>query len=982
MKKNLLSFSLSLLCAITSLSAQNHFYVLDSIEGAAPHNISANGKYVAGSIGTKIGFLWDLKVPSFQIFSDGTNKNMTQANAITSEGVIAGTYRDPNFTIEVIDYEDGGDGTIRDLAITMAGIWKDGSWTSLGIGDAVLSDITSIEYGSFAHAISEDAKTVFGNLNLKSMVYPCSWSYNQDQSKWDYQAWDYPTLTAQGAKILGASADGSIACGWSVNQYGGRRPIVWTSPTEYKLIGLEEFGDEMLTGECNRVSANGKYIALRVGGRAAIYHTQEDSLEIISITHEGAVGSSMTAISNDGFAIGYSEFRTMTSGRWRKAFVYSNKLGFMDFNEFITTYAPDVEVPENISFNPDVLNFNVPIDITSDGKTMTGWSGVNEMNLNSWVLQFENAIVVLNRPLDFVATVSDRNTVLLKWAAPVGAIENTLTGYKIFRNEEFIANATIDQLQFTDEAPAGYHAYSILAVYEDGESAKTDPFEVTVIDTYQLPFFEDFNTGTYKTNYWTLDPNRSAYSKWVVNTMNPQGIEGFAISFGGDGGGDDYNESIISKPLDASSLDEVYLSYAFQRSSSNINVYQDTLYVEVQAGDDTDWICVNKHAADTQIQYWASDNIQLSGAGVAGKLFQIRFRVEGKNLSYNIWNLDNILVSADVQTCDGPTDIIGIKKEPAKAKLAWTNTRGVYELTYAQTHSKMAAGNEGTSFIAANAYSKTELEVYEGLFFSSISVYMNQQVELGEQTKIGLAIFNGETKTTQVIAEFTPNAWNTFVLDQALLIDALQDLKFGIEVLTHDAEEWPIGTDNGSENTTGKGNLYSEDGGSTWLRLDAAYMPVNWLIVGNLTATPSASLPARDEAVYGYNVYANGERVNEKTLFSTAYIHTSESDACYTVKAYYFDACESEASPEKCLSQETGINSINADNIKLYPNPASDYLSIDGEFTNATLVSVNGQIVLKSSKSTIPLQNVNAGIYFVKIETTEGLIVKKIVITK
>ena len=79
----------------------------------------------------------------------------------------------------------------------------------------------------------------------------------------------------------------------------------------------------------------------------------------------------------------------------------------------------------------------------------------------------------------------------------------------------------------------------------------------------------------------------------------------------------------------------------------------------------------------------------------------------------------------------------------------------------------------------------------------------------------------------------------------------------------------------------------------------------------------------------------------------------------------------------------TGISvSQNEVEIKLYPNPFTDYIIIDSpvDITSWTLFDLNGKI-LKHSVATLQIQvsNLPAGIYFLKIDSANGIITRKII---
>lgn len=89
-----------------------------------------------------------------------------------------------------------------------------------------------------------------------------------------------------------------------------------------------------------------------------------------------------------------------------------------------------------------------------------------------------------------------------------------------------------------------------------------------------------------------------------------------------------------------------------------------------------------------------------------------------------------------------------------------------------------------------------------------------------------------------------------------------------------------------------------------------------------------------------------------------------------------------------------GIDDIQiADNVKIFPNPAKDFVMVDFNEFNGTLnlinlVNVQGQNVFtlntvnQSKIFNIPLTNLSDGIYFLQIQTDTGVLSKKIIISK
>lgn len=87
-----------------------------------------------------------------------------------------------------------------------------------------------------------------------------------------------------------------------------------------------------------------------------------------------------------------------------------------------------------------------------------------------------------------------------------------------------------------------------------------------------------------------------------------------------------------------------------------------------------------------------------------------------------------------------------------------------------------------------------------------------------------------------------------------------------------------------------------------------------------------------------------------------------------------------------CGTVATGINEIDVTSIKIFPNPISETLNITNEtslINRITVVSTTGELMIlqntKASNCSVDISKLANGLYFVKIETTQGNITKKII---
>ena len=75
-----------------------------------------------------------------------------------------------------------------------------------------------------------------------------------------------------------------------------------------------------------------------------------------------------------------------------------------------------------------------------------------------------------------------------------------------------------------------------------------------------------------------------------------------------------------------------------------------------------------------------------------------------------------------------------------------------------------------------------------------------------------------------------------------------------------------------------------------------------------------------------------------------------------------------------------GINDVATANVAIYPNPTTGMINIDVEnYVNSIITDIAGHTVMTTEKSTIDLSNLSNGVYFVRVNTTNGSAIQKVV---
>jgi hypothetical protein len=925
-----------------------------------PYKISPNGKYLVGYN----GFLWENK-------ENGDNTiisipNGGGAHDVNDEGVITANFKDDNYLVNGNPIESGG-------------VYKDGTWYSLGIG-RYGSTTSSTESGSRVNAITAEG-WVFGMSHEKNnvaRVVPMVWKPDQTGQYTDTLVYHFPEDNLpvadrmQGSRFLDVSATGEIACGWAVQEstHGSRQSIVWTSPTEYKIIAPQTIG------EAHDVSPSGKYIALTTDRKAALYDVENDSVIVF-----GRQETTASAVSDDGIVVG---FRSTAAGG-RKGFLWSDKLGYIELKDFIEKYTPEITLSEDFRFSNDEDDFymDVPMTISGDGLVISGYRGAG-MIRKIWVIALPAPLDLLDRPFALKAGVDlqTRNVVKLNWSEPKEIGNHDLDFYYIYRDGVFLAKVEGDQTNYTDNnAPVGYVSYTVSAIYDYNtttstfrESNQSEPVQAGIVDNYHLPFYDGFDSGSYGTNYWEASPMAIA-GGWSFDSYDYKSTLGKSAVFITVGDRSVYSHTLATKPLDATGQSTVIASFLYEIAASSRDLVgvKDTIYLEVADIQSTEWTTVKSYVLSS-VHAWETETLDISNL-VAGKTFRMRFRaVSGANRNYMSFNLDEFTIATAPSSVPGEVKAIRKAASP-DVEVVWQDPSGSYGLTYAKSFKKSTTiGNEGVPFIAVNKFDMVDMKAYNGLYLTSISAYINEKgKDAAADTKLKLAVFAGNNRVvSQEIESYEGNAWNTFALNTPLEIPADAALLFGIEVAEHDLRSYPLSTDIFPE-TEGKSNIFSEDGGATWQTLSNWNFPYNWLIIGNVRATADAS--ERTPDILGYEVYRDGVKINTGLTFGQAFVDTtilSTAKACYKVKAYSIFGGLSGFSDEACVSDGSGILPVQAGNIVLYPNPSSEFVYIDGAFSTVAFFDLSGRKVLEAKESPVKIKSLQAGTYAVEVTTPNG----------
>ena len=146
------------------------------------------------------------------------------------------------------------------------------------------------------------------------------------------------------------------------------------------------------------------------------------------------------------------------------------------------------------------------------------------------------------------------------------------------------------------------------------------------------------------------------------------------------------------------------------------------------------------------------------------------------------------------------------------------------------------------------------------------------------------------------------------------------------------------------------------------------------------------------EATSGYELIGSLDYVEGQTYYEYIDTPATSNDYYYRVRTVYADGCESMPALNAdnydedyvLIAVNVGVNE-NDSKVNLFPNPTNGNVTIQAEgMSHITVVSVLGQIVydvdVNADEAILNMAQFNAGMYMVRINTENGVVVKRVTV--
>jgi len=618
-----------------------------------------------------------------------------------------------------------------------------------------------------------------------------------------------------------------------------------------------------------------------------------------------------------------------------------------------------------------------------------------------------------------------------------------LVAYRLYRDDVAVQDIPGTELEYWDlNLMPDHYCYDITAVYDltpygfpgtTGESVKEGTACVDVFYGFELPFMEDWTTGQFDVNLWTVGEN------WIMDGQAGNAMP--SAKFKWDPLLTDYSSSLESFYMNAASVNtttpyKIWLDFDLKLDDRTAST-NEMLTVEVWNG--SSWNTVKEYANNGDFD-WTGEHINIS-SGAKGNVFKVRFRANG-DLTGDIfyWAVDNIHIYVGYEF-NPPLNLVATAEGSPKndIKLTWGAPEGGGTVMSYILDDNTA--ENGVYFNAAGeGWLGNEFPVTDAGVLQSASVFM----DANGSAVYNFEVFDASQNLVGSSATFVPTfgEWTnvalpdlefngTFYVMLHMVVATQSDILALDENGPHSGEDlewyydgagWAKLTDFGFApsvtfiRATGlvgdkktqvtfqsgtAGTSYSSPLANT---LSAKSLNVN---TGSEVAHVT-NLGDNSDALTGYNVYrrayavfpagqntaAAGDWTMIANVVPTEYLDMNLSNLVTNCYEYQVTAVydEGESLPSnidwECIF--VGVNPNDANAVSVYPNPATTSVRIDftQEVTEIRVYNSLGSVVaeqnVKSERSlTLNTTNYAAGAYSVKFTTASGeTFSRKFVVTK
>ena len=362
------------------------------------------------------------------------------------------------------------------------------------------------------------------------------------------------------------------------------------------------------------------------------------------------------------------------------------------------------------------------------------------------------------------------------------------------------------------------------------------------------------------------------------------------------------------------------------------------------------------------------DNIMRSGT--------YGYHVENNSGELSTWHPENtVYATAMNYYCEPPQNLEGTYDGDGHVALTWEAPEFCGNGLMAYDNNQYVESLGSNSHKWGIMIEPTNLAYFEGHPLTHIEMF---DCAAAHYT---YSIYNGETVNNSTLIYTQQHdmegtyEWVRFALDEAVSYDASQPL--WICVATSGATQPPIPCCE----YVGEPNSCLVKSGSFWKPVTTFGQNLSWLLRAYTTPAEGRN--------FSYNLYWGPEEGGEEQmvlgyegLTATEAIYNTTENMRYNVTAIW-DGRETEFSNTVYLGPSAGVEETDLQGYTLFPNPVQGQLTLQGvEMRHVSIFSVAGHRVYDldvcGDQVVIDMEQLPAGLYLVKVLTSQGLQVAKV----
>lgn len=339
-----------------------------------------------------------------------------------------------------------------------------------------------------------------------------------------------------------------------------------------------------------------------------------------------------------------------------------------------------------------------------------------------------------------------------------------------------------------------------------------------------------------------------------------------------------------------------------------------------------------------------------------------------------------------------PIDNVTIKAEPSFVKTSWNtplNNDATF-ITYAVKPSSgrgitMSGATDLIEYTVAADFPYSFVEWYEGYNIESIRFYPTAEATFAVALEVDgidhdFIVLNGMGEE----GGYTLNTWNTVKLTTPLKIAPGASYRVKVYCTDVDPTTNPVCLDSGV-GITGVSDLYSWDYSSFSSAMVDGSVQGNWMLGMVVVNDNTDLLP-----VEGYNVLLDGKKANTELVKENTFTqegiewkegstHRVKVNAVYAVNG---GTLEVEGRQQIFTVSPSAVEGIEVDRVKVYPNPATSFIAVEGNAEKLVLIDMAGRTVAETTADVLDVTSLPVGNYLLNVHNNGEVNTVKVVIVR